>query len=235
MTPGRRPWTVVLPLKGGTTAKSRLGGSPALASALALDTLEAVLPARTVGRVVVVTAHEATAADAAALGADVVRERVPGAGLLAAVRDGLAAVEEDARVAVLLGDLPALRATDLAAGLAACAEALLRAASAVVPDADGDGSVLLAGRRPGDLDPAFGPDSAAEHVRRGAVRLDLDLPRLRRDVDTADDLDAAAALGVGPRTAAALDEAGTLRVDAHQVDAHHPDAHQADAHQADAH
>ena len=74
----------------------------------------------------------------------------------------------------------------------------------VVPDAEGSGTVLLAGRTPADLDPAFGPDSLTEHVRRGAVRLDLDLPRLRRDVDTPADLDQALALGVGPRTATAL-------------------------------
>jgi 2-phospho-L-lactate guanylyltransferase len=41
-------------------------------------------------------------------------------------------------------------------------------------------------------------------VRRGASRLDLALPRLRRDVDTPADLEAALALGVGPRTATAV-------------------------------
>lgn len=204
MTPARRPWTLVLPLKGGTAAKSRLGGPPGLATALALDTVEAALGCRPVRRVLVVTADDATALDAAALGADVVTERTPGSGLPAAIRDGLAAADPAGRTAVLLGDLPALRPADLAAGLAACAEALLRAPSALVPDADGTGSVLLAARRPGDLSPAFGPGSAARHEAGGAVRLDLDLPRLRRDVDTADDLRAARALGVGHRTAAVL-------------------------------
>ena len=75
---------------------------------------------------------------------------------------------------------------------------------AAVPDTEGTGTVLLAARTPAGLDPAFGAGSFAEHVRRGALPLDLDLPRLRRDVDTPADLEAALALGLGHRTAAAL-------------------------------
>jgi 2-phospho-L-lactate guanylyltransferase len=57
--------------------------------------------------------------------------------------------------------------------------------------------------RPGTpLRPAFGPGSAARHVA-DAVTLDA-APGLRCDVDTAADLQAAAELGVGPATAAAL-------------------------------
>jgi 2-phospho-L-lactate guanylyltransferase len=40
------------------------------------------------------------------------------------------------------------------------------------------------------------------HAAAGAVRLDLALPRLRRDVDTRADLEAAAGLGLGRRTRA---------------------------------
>jgi 2-phospho-L-lactate guanylyltransferase len=195
-----RRWTVVVPLKGGAGAKSRLGGPPGLARALALDTLEAVVGADGVAAVVVVTSDGVTAAASRVLGAQVVPETRSGTGLLAAVADGLAAADPEAPAAVLLGDLPALQAQDLAAALAACARALRGVGSAVVPDAEGTGSVLLAALRPGDLDPAFGPGSAAEHVRRGAVRLDLDLPRLRRDVDTPADLGAVLALGAGVRT-----------------------------------
>jgi 2-phospho-L-lactate guanylyltransferase len=205
MSPRRRRWTVVVPLKGGPGAKSRLGGPPGLAAALALDTLEAVVGAPGVRSVLVVTSDEGTAAHARLLDARVVAESAPGSGLLAAVRDGLAAAP-DGHVAVLLGDLPALRPADLGEALEACRHALRDAGSALVPDAEGTGSVLLAARRPGDLDPAFGPGSADEHVRRGAVRLDLDLPRLRRDVDTAADLEAAVALGAGPRTRGCTDD-----------------------------
>jgi len=209
---GVTPWTLLLPVKGGPQAKSRLGAPPGVASAIALDTLAAVLAARPVGRVVVVTADRACAQAARAAGAEVTGETRPGEGLVAAVRDGVAAVGRRRPwglrpAAVLLADLPALRPEDLEAGLAAAAEALGQhpsAPMAVVPDADGTGTVLLAARTPAALDPAFGAGSLAEHVRRGAVRLDLDLPRLRRDVDTPADLDAALALGVGARTASAL-------------------------------
>jgi 2-phospho-L-lactate guanylyltransferase len=108
---------------------------------------------------------------------------------------------------VLLADLPALRPEDLETALAAVSLAFAEhpgAPMAVVPDADGTGTVLLAGRNPAAVDPAFGAGSLVAHVRRGAVRLDLDLPRLRRDVDTPADLEAALALGVGARTASAL-------------------------------
>ena len=213
-----RRWTLVVPLKGGAGAKSRLGGPPGLARALALDTLESVVAADGVRAVLVVTADGVTAAAARALGAGVVPEsRAPG-GLLAAVADGLAAADPARPAAVLLGDLPALSPDDLAVALDACDDALLDARTALVPDAEGTGSVLLAARRPSDLDPAFGPDSAAEHVRRGAARLDLDLPRLRRDVDTPADLGAVLALGAGRRTRTVV---GAIGAAAGDLDAVH--------------
>lgn len=201
-----RGWTVILPLKGGPGAKSRLGGGPDLARAIAEDCLQAVLACPAVRRTLVVTADRDTALWARSAGAQPVAEATPGAGLVAAVHAGLAAAGRRAGpVAVLLGDLPALRPGDLAAGLVAVQAALETypdAPMAAVPDTEGTGTVLLGARRPADLDPAFGPDSMAEHRLRGAVVLAPDAPRLRRDVDTMDDLYAAVALGVGPRTAA---------------------------------
>lgn len=206
-------WTLVLPLKGGPGAKSRLRGGPELARAIAGDCLDAVLACPAVARTVVVTAHGPTAAAAAAAGALVVAESAPGSGLVAAVRDGVTSVRDGVTggrtgpVGVLLGDLPALRPADLRAGLAAVETALAEhpaAPMAVVPDAAGTGTVLLAARAARALDPAFGTGSFAEHVRRGAVRVGLDSPRLRQDVDTRQDLLVALALGVGPRTAAAV-------------------------------
>jgi 2-phospho-L-lactate guanylyltransferase len=208
-------WTLVLPLKGGPGAKSRLGGGPELARAIAEDCLDAVLACPVVARVVVVTADAATADSAARAGARTVPETRPGRGLVAAVRDGVTAAAADPvrvdgvpqPIGVLLGDLPALRPTDLAAGLAAAQAALMahpEAPMAALPDAEGGGTVLLAARSAATLDPAFGPGSLAEHVRRGAVRIEIDAPRLRQDVDTRADLLVALALGVGPRTASAL-------------------------------
>jgi 2-phospho-L-lactate/phosphoenolpyruvate guanylyltransferase len=205
------PWTLVLPVKGGPRAKSRLGATPAVAAAIALDCLDAVLSCAAVGSCVVVSADVAIQRSARLAGATVVPESRPGSGLAAAIGDGLAAASRRpwcARpAAVLLADLPALRPADLQAALAAAKRALDGGVRmAAVPDADGTGSVLLAARTPARLDPAFGPGSFAEHLRRGAVPLPLDLPRLRRDVDTPADLDAALALGVGPRTRSALAE-----------------------------
>jgi 2-phospho-L-lactate guanylyltransferase len=201
-------WTLVLPVKGGALAKSRLGARPEVAAAIALDCLDAVLVCSTVGRVLVVTSDPAMRAAARALGAHVVPETRPGAGLVPAIVAGVrvASLGCAGPTAVLLADLPALRPEDLAVALAAVDAELgdERVPMAAVPDADGSGTVLLAARTPADLDPAFGPDSLAEHVRRGAAMLDLDLPGLRRDVDTPADLDAALALGVGPRTASAV-------------------------------
>jgi 2-phospho-L-lactate guanylyltransferase len=199
----------VLPVKGGPLAKSRLGARPEVAAAIALDCLEAVLASDAVARVLVVTSDPSMRAAARSLGAHVVPEARPGAGLVPAIAAGVrvAALACAGPTAVLLADVPALLPADLDQALAAAGAQLFGEEAprmVVVPDAEGSGTVLLAGRTPADLDPAFGPDSLTEHVRRGAVRLDLDLPRLRRDVDTPADLDQALALGVGPRTATAL-------------------------------
>jgi 2-phospho-L-lactate guanylyltransferase len=197
-------WTLVLPLKGGPAAKSRLRGGPELARAIALDCLDAVLACPVVDRALVVTADPSMAVQARTAGAEPVPESRPGAGLTAAILDGLhAATRFPGPVAVLLGDLPALRPGDLTDGLTDVLAALdlhPSAPMAAIPDAEGSGTVLLAARSPAELDPAFGPGSMAEHRRRSAVPVEADRPRLRRDVDTPTDLDAALALGVGPRT-----------------------------------
>jgi hypothetical protein len=65
------------------------------------------------------------------------------------------------------------------------------------------GTVLLAALAPKDLHPRFGPASAREHARE-SVRLDLDLPALRTDVDDDLALRRAVDIGVGRYTAAVL-------------------------------
>ncbi|WP_369811094.1 2-phospho-L-lactate guanylyltransferase [Quadrisphaera sp. DSM 44207] len=201
---------MVLPVKGGPGAKSRLGGPAApraaLATAVALDCLDAVLAASRTAAAHVVTADPQVAARARDAGGRVVAESCPGAGLLAAVGDGVrAAAQAGGPVAVLLADLPCLRPRVLDDALAAVEGALARgAASVLVPDAEGTGTVLLAAADAERLHPRFGAGSAAAHAAAGALRLDLDAPRLRRDVDTPGELAQAQRLGVGPRTAAAL-------------------------------
>jgi 2-phospho-L-lactate guanylyltransferase len=199
-------WQLVLPVKGGPGAKSRLGlggRAPHVALAMSMDCLEAVLACPSVARVVVVTGDAATRDAASALGADVVADPPAGGGLTAAIGAGLASVAGPA--AVLLPDLPCLRPEDLTHALEEVREALARgSSSAFVPDADGIGTVLLAGPDPAALRPRFGGASAAAHEADGATRLELGLPRLRRDVDTPAALAQALRLRVGRRTAATL-------------------------------
>jgi 2-phospho-L-lactate/phosphoenolpyruvate guanylyltransferase len=73
---------------------------------------------------------------------------------------------------------------------------------AFVADAAGTGTTLVAAPPGVDLDPRFGDRSAARHAAAGARPLVGDWPTLRRDVDTVDDLAAAAELGLGPYTCA---------------------------------
>jgi 2-phospho-L-lactate guanylyltransferase len=76
-------------------------------------------------------------------------------------------------------------------------------------DAAGSGTTVYAALSPADFAPAYGPESAARHRAAGAVSLDgAGLAAVRRDVDTPEDLAAAKALGVGPRTRQVLGEIG---------------------------
>ncbi|WP_432511300.1 2-phospho-L-lactate guanylyltransferase [Kineococcus sp. SYSU DK001] len=194
-------WRVVVPVKGGDEAKTRLAlpprGRRELALAMALDCLTACLATPGVGLVVCVSDDPDVLRAARAAGTATVCPGRPG--LDRALEAGLASLERGP-TAVLLGDVPALRPHDLAAALA---EALRVPGPALVTDADGTGSVLLADRD-GDVPHRFGPGSAARHLEAGARPLGAALPSLRRDVDTLADLTEALALGVGPRTRRAL-------------------------------
>lgn len=198
-------WHLVVPVKGGEAAKSRLRPPPGvdrgdLALAFATDCLAAVTAGMPRGRVLAVTSDPRAADVAQRLGAVVVPD--PGDGLNAAVRAGRdAALARGAgAVAALLGDLPAVHTQDVRDAL----EAATRHTAAVVPDAEGTGTVLLSARDGAALTPFFGVGSAARHEAAGHTRLDLDLPRLRTDVDDDADLAAALALGVGTCTAGVL-------------------------------
>ena len=198
-------WRLIVPVKGQLSAKTRLhppvGVARAdLAHALALDTITAVLSCLPPGHLIVVTSDELTATFVRDQGASVVAD--PGDGLNPAVRQGIAYVRRvlgPGPTAVLLGDIPTLRPKDLADALSECS----LHPRALVPDASGTGTVLLSALPPHDLHPRFGASSAREHGRE-CVRLDLDLPALRTDVDDDESLRQALAIGVGRHTAAAL-------------------------------
>lgn len=214
-------WTVVVPVKRLEGAKTRLGDGDGawsaaerqeLALALALDTLEAVRRTPSVGRVLVVTDEPRVAVALGEPGAaassgrpagevvaavEVVAD--PGAGLDAAVRAG--AARSRGPVAVLLGDVPALRAAELDVALGQAAAVAL----GIVPDREGTGTVLLTALDPAALVPRFGPGSRRAHQDGGHAVLPVpDGSGLRRDVDTPADLAEAVRLDVGRRTAEVL-------------------------------
>jgi 2-phospho-L-lactate guanylyltransferase len=201
-------WTVVIPVKGAPAAKTRLGPAVAddaramLARAFALDTIAAALAAGSVARVIVVGDDPELAGGAEFLAEPVDGPRSLGRAIAHGIAHAQAGFERLSRqggIAVLLGDLPALRSDELDAAL----EAATRHPLAFVRDADATGTTL-ATATPGAtaFEPQFGHDSAARHAAAGFVELAAsDLTGLTRDVDTVDALEAVLHHGVGDHTA----------------------------------
>jgi 2-phospho-L-lactate guanylyltransferase len=215
----RPGWTVIVPVKGGDAAKSRLEVAPdlrpGLARAFASDTLAAVRACTAVARVLVVTQDRATAdllgpetattADSSVRPALMVDLQPVGEGLNDGIERTAAAIRsagsEPSSIAVVVADLPALAPAALTAALHSAAQV---GHPVVVADRAGTGTTLLALAAGTALAASFGPDSFARHVNAGAVGLDADVS-LRCDVDTLADLRVAAALGLGSATRALLD------------------------------
>jgi 2-phospho-L-lactate guanylyltransferase len=204
-------WCLVLPVKRLRVAKTRLGppydgDRRELALAFALDTTEAALACPAVRAVLVVTDEPEAARRLTAVGAVVTGDH-PDAGLNPALAHGAeraVALHPGTSVGTLAADLPALQPDDLAVVLSA-AEQHERS---FVRDAAGTGTTLLLAHDAARLDPQFGAGSADRHAASGAVEIGTDRPSVRRDVDTAEDLDAAARLGVGPWTGLVLTGGG---------------------------
>ncbi|WP_242659032.1 2-phospho-L-lactate guanylyltransferase [Thermostaphylospora chromogena] len=198
-------WSLVVPVKTLAAAKTRLAAAAgphrrALAVAVACDTVAAALVTPRVARVLAVTADPAVAGPLAEVGARVVDD--PLGGLNAALRRGAAEAVRLApgdAVGALQADLPALRPAELDRVLTAAGEF----EQSFLADAAEVGTTFY-GTLPGTpFTPGFGGESRARHLGRGAKEITLDgVPSVRRDVDTPADLEAALALGVGPRTAA---------------------------------
>lgn len=190
----------MVPAKALPAAKSRLLPASAdaaahrrLVEAIRADTVAAALAADGVARVLLVV--DRAAGVVAHPGVEVLVQRATGlnAALAEAAEHALRRWPGDG-VAALVGDLPALRPDELA-------EALRAAAAhphAFVVDAAGTGTTLLTAAPGQALRPAFGLESAARHAQIAVAVPGA--PGLRRDVDTADDLDDARALGLGPAT-----------------------------------
>lgn len=213
-------WRVLVPIKHGAPAKTRLRpatGQQAqhaeLVRAIQLDTLAAVLELRRhplLGGLFVVSgqfpADPVPRADPDAVAAADTTGMPPGIEVLPDVGGGLnpalaAAAAELARrfpgdgVVALVADLPALRAADLLAVLRRAPVA----GRGFVRDVEGTGTTLLAAGPGVPLEPLFGPDSARRHLDSGARELDA-ATGLRCDVDSAADLHRCVQLGVGALT-----------------------------------
>jgi 2-phospho-L-lactate guanylyltransferase len=203
-----RRWSVVVPVKRTEVAKTRLGGALAphrrdLALAFAADTVASALGCRSVAGVLVVTDDPAAAGRLRGMGAVVVGDQ-PDAGLNPALRHGAAQARSrwaGSGVALLSADLPALRADELADALGVAEGAN----GAFVCDARGIGTTLVTAAPGSEVVVAFGRRSRARHRLAGLVEVTgVDIPSVRRDVDTEVDLADAVRLGVGPATGAVL-------------------------------
>lgn len=194
-------YAVLIPVKPPAIGKSRLLGVAdrrALAEAFALDTVAACVAASAVAEVLVVTDDVPFATRLTGLGTRAIPDGVAG-DLNGTLRQAAAEAHRrwpELRPVAICADLPALRSADLD-------RVLQRAGAhpAFVPDAAGVGTTLYAAAYD-EFDPRFGPGSREAHLDAGAREIADAAPSVRRDVDDADDLRDAVALGVGPETSA---------------------------------
>ncbi|MCW2786775.1 MAG: 2-phospho-L-lactate guanylyltransferase [Marmoricola sp.] len=188
-------FALLVPIKDGSTAKSRLGVGEdgqrgRLMAAFARDSVTAACACD--GVEVYVVGHPSALAE---LGVEVLPDEGGGDLNLALSRAAERVVRPGRGIAAMLADLPCLRTADLAAALAA---ATVRS---FVADAAGTGTTLLAAPPGTALQPRFGAGSARAHELSGAVALTAALSSLRLDVDTTSDLADALRFGVGDHTA----------------------------------
>ena len=204
MWPARRGWvtlpavlTPILPMKALAEAKGRLAPPLGpiqrrlLALAMFEDVLAAVQATEGLDRAVVVSPDPEVWQRADAFGCTVVEEPAGAGeqGLNAALARAAATLGAGKGVLVVAADLP-LATPEALGRVVVAAQA---APVVVVPSRGGDGTNVLAWRDVATFQPAFGPGSAARHLAvPGATRLDE--PALSLDVDTLDDLRAAAGL-----------------------------------------
>jgi 2-phospho-L-lactate/phosphoenolpyruvate guanylyltransferase len=195
-------FTLLVPVKDARSAKTRLGdvGAAARADLMGAFARDAINAARRTSLVEVVVVGDAAALAPLLEGIDVRVVADEGDGDLNAALSRAAdrVARTDRGIAVMLADLPCLRTSDLETALS---YAVAPARRTFVADAAGTGTTLLATPAGTDLDPRFGPGSAAAHLASGAHPTTGALTSLRLDVDTTADLARALRLGVGPETA----------------------------------
>ncbi len=184
-------WSIVIPFKGGSAAKSRLAGAfgadrERIALAFLRDTVAAVGAVEAVERVLLVSGEPLLREALQPYDVEVVPD--PGGGLNAAVAAGLAHAQSaapEAFAAVLVGDLPALTGADLAAAL----DLAVRAARSghplgFVADRDGTGTTVVTVAPGATASTRFGTGSRASHAAAGFLELAVpDASSLRLDID----------------------------------------------------
>lgn len=216
----RGGWTVVVPVKSLARAKSRLGStlSPeqrrALVVAMATDVVTACLECPSIAVVRVVSADPDVAALAADLGAEFVTETghlTAGCPAATSQSDPLNAALADAltgltgAVAVVAADLPELDSRILTRIL----DSASQHRHSVVVDHRGEGTTMAMWTAGTDRVCLFGPGSAANFLRQGAVTLSVDEHSggaASRDVDVPSDVIRLAGRQVGVATAKTLRE-----------------------------
>lgn len=203
----RTPPAVVIAVKRLAAAKTRL--SPVFSApdreqlvlAMLVDTAGAAAAVLGASAVTVVTPDALVATTATELGISAITDPTPPGhsdplnNALAVAIAEITARTKGEELIVLQGDLPALRPAEFA-------EALDQARAhprSFVADRHGTGTAVLFSLGVPCL-PRFGAGSADRHRRSGAVELSGQWPGLRCDIDTPDDLQAAAEFGLGPAT-----------------------------------
>lgn len=188
------PW-LLIPVKAFARGKSRLAGALDSSARLGLKavflrrslTAAAAFPG--LSRTLVVTDCEDVCTAASRAGAFAIVQRAA-AGLDAAVGEGLLELQRLSarRAIVLMGDVPMVRGSDLAA----LAEAMRDREVLVCPNRDGEGTNAVAMLTAAPIPLAFGGASLPRlrfHIERaGYSARQVHNPRIALDVDTPEDL-----------------------------------------------
>jgi 2-phospho-L-lactate/phosphoenolpyruvate guanylyltransferase len=196
------PIGVVIAVKTLAAAKTRLAPAfsdstrESLVLAMLADTIAAALAAHSVDSVTVITPDDAVADTASDLGAIVLHDPTPPGHpdpLNAAIKAAESVIRaRTSNVAVIQGDLPALRVEELTDAISSARPHR----RSFVADRHRTGTAALFAFDT-LLDPQFGRHSARRHALSGAVSLAGAWPGLRCDVDTPDDMAMVRQLGIG--------------------------------------
>lgn len=206
-------WSVLVPVKRLPVAKTRLALPEAaradLALAMACDVVRAALDCPAVTDVVVISDDSRARAAVLALGASVLDDE-PDAGLNPALSHGFRTVRAaapGAGVAVVSSDVPGATPAELTVVLSAASGH----ERAFLADLSGTGTTVLTAGAGAELEPHYGPGSAAAHEACGHRRLAVSAPGLSCDVDTVEDLVAVLSQAdrrAAPHTRAVADRLG---------------------------